>query len=84
MLLNQNFTIFENYNLFNMEAYIRYQRFSEYLNKEEIQPFFDKLVTEGWQILYYTEKELDRIANSKDLYIIIVAGKTSSQIKNIL
>jgi hypothetical protein len=67
-----------------MEAYIRYQRYSEYLNKEEVQPFFDKLVTEGWQILYYSEKELDRVANSKDLYIIIVAGKTSNQIKNIL
>jgi hypothetical protein len=38
-----------------MEKYIRYKRFAETHTENSIQEFYDKLSTEGWDIIYYNE-----------------------------
>jgi len=38
-----------------MEVFIRYKRFQETHTSESLQTFFDKLVTEGWEIIYYND-----------------------------
>jgi hypothetical protein len=38
-----------------MEKIIRYKRFVETHDESTIQDFYDKLVTEGWEIIYYNE-----------------------------
>ena len=43
-----------------MENYIKYKRFTKVFEKpnheEEIQDFFDELVSGGWEIISYKEK----------------------------
>jgi len=55
-----------------MERYIRYQR----LETEEIdtlQTFFDNLIKEGWEIIYYNEIE-DR-SYKFGFKVVVVVGK---------
>lgn len=67
-----------------MERYIKYKRFVECLTPTGIQVFFDDLVKEGWDILYYREKlcgekqneiRLHSVDNEDFFNIIVVAGK---------
>jgi hypothetical protein len=38
-----------------MERPIKYKRFAETLDEISIQNFFDRLIIEGWEIVYYNE-----------------------------
>jgi len=38
-----------------MEKPIKYRRFSGTYNKESLQTFFDELITDGWEIIHYSE-----------------------------
>jgi|APIni6443716594_1056825.scaffolds.fasta_scaffold377745_2 hypothetical protein len=38
-----------------MEKIIKYKRFNESHTEKTIQDFLDKLVTDGWEIIYYNE-----------------------------
>jgi hypothetical protein len=38
-----------------MVQIIKYKRFSETHTETSIQNFFDKLITDGWEIIYYNE-----------------------------
>ena len=68
-----------------MNTYIRYQRFSKHLREgEEVQKFFEELITEGWQIIYYSEKVNSADALGTTIDIVVVAGKIATLIKNIL
>lgn len=60
-----------------MEKYIKYKRFTkDFVDSDEIQKFFDELITDGWDILYYQEEPKD----VKTLNIIVVVGKRQSAI----
>jgi hypothetical protein len=53
-----------------MEKYKRF--FEEVKNDEEIQTLFNKLTTEGWNIIYYNEK----IKNPDTMNVTIVCKQT--------
>jgi hypothetical protein len=38
-----------------MEKSIKYKRFYETHNSDTLQDFFDRLVTDGWEIIFYSE-----------------------------
>lgn len=58
-----------------MERFIKYKRF-EVTNTENIQQFFDELIKEGWEIIYYNEVEINGGSGyDKFIKIIVVAGK---------
>lgn len=63
-----------------METYIKYKRFAETLNEKSIQDFFDKLITEGWEIIYYSEIRqpsgmLTNTPQEVNIHITVVVGK---------
>ena len=66
-----------------METFIRYKRFEEEITDENPQVFFDDLIKEGWQIIYYNEIiKIDYVQVTggntvpmKKFIIIVVAGK---------
>ena len=63
-----------------MEKYIRYKRFSEPHNDISIQEFYNRLIEEGWDIIYYNEIIHPRgaLTNSPQdnmFHVIVVAGK---------
>jgi antitoxin component YwqK of YwqJK toxin-antitoxin module len=72
-----------------MEYYFKYKRFEEtYIyadNKVDTQQFFDNLIKDGWQIIYYNEEKFktlshipsgSNIPNTIDnLKITVIAGK---------
>jgi len=50
----------------------KYKRFTKEITDEnEIQTFLDDITTEGWEIIYYNEKDIGRMGIVK----IIVVGK---------
>ena len=66
-----------------METFIRYKRFEQVIDGENPQVFFDDLIKEGWQIIYYNEIiKIDYVQVTggntvpmKKFIIIVVAGK---------
>ena len=70
-------------NIFIMETFIRYKRFEQVIDGENPQVFFDDLIKEGWQIIYYNEIiKIDYVQVTggntvpmKKFIIIVVAGK---------
>ena len=65
--------------------YIKYKRIEKYCNTpEDIQSFFDELITEGYEIISYTEKK-DSHDGKKIFFIITVTvGKLRAEEKQIL
>ena len=60
-----------------MEKYIKYKRFTEdFVDSDEIQKFFDELITDGWDIIHYQEEPKD----VKTLNIVVVVGKRQSAV----
>ena len=55
-----------------MERYIRYQRL-ETTEIDKLQTFFDNLIKEGWEIIYYNEVE-DRTYGF-GFKVVVVVGK---------
>lgn len=77
--------------------YIKYKRISETFDithndefQNDLQRFLDKLIEEGWNIINYNEhyftvpSEINPSAAIPSINVTILAGKTSSQIKNVL
>jgi hypothetical protein len=63
-----------------MEKYIKYKRFNETHDQTSIQTLYDKLVTEGWDIIYYREIQqpsglLSNSPKEENIHVVIVAGK---------
>ena len=66
-----------------METFIKYKRFEQEINDGNLQDFFDDLIKEGWQIIFYNEIiKIDYVnvggGNTvpvKKFMIIVVAGK---------
>jgi hypothetical protein len=66
--------------IITMEKYIKYKRFSETHDNVSIQTLYDKLVTEGWDIIYYREIQqpsgiLSSTPQEQNIHVVIVAGK---------
>jgi len=59
-----------------MEKIIKYQRICELLKREKIQDFFDGLVTDGWEIIYYDEQPNKNL----DIIITVIVSKRQSNI----
>ena len=63
-----------------MERFIKYKRFSETCDATSIQDFYDKLITGGWQIIYYNEVrqstgQLSATPNEINIHIVALCGK---------
>ena len=57
-----------------MEKYIKYKRFTEFMDDKALQNLFDWLVTDGWEIIFY--KEEAQVNNNQNLLrVSIIAGK---------
>lgn len=73
-----------------MEKFIKYKRIIKniYKNNEDkydTQDFFDELITNGWEIIFYNEKEEYDIDNSEKLSklkIMVIVGKKQNNILN--
>jgi basic membrane lipoprotein Med (substrate-binding protein (PBP1-ABC) superfamily) len=60
-----------------MEKYIKYKRFTkDFIDNDKIQEFFDELITDGWDIIYYQEEPKD----VKTLNIVVVVGKRQNKL----
>jgi hypothetical protein len=59
-----------------MEAFIKYKRICETVTDNTIQKFFDDLITEGWEIIYYCEQPI----NAFEMRITVVCGKKQNKI----
>ncbi len=68
-----------------MEKFIKYKRITKTLNEEDFDDFFDELIRNGWNIIYYTENTdmLNNYSNnssniiqtSNPIKVTIVVGK---------
>jgi hypothetical protein len=63
-----------------MEKYIRYKRFAETHNERTLQDFYDRLITEGWEIIYYNEirqptGQLSATPQEINIHVIALCGK---------
>jgi len=73
-----------------MESYIKYKRFSETHNGDTVQEFYDRLITGGWEIIYYNEIRqstgaLSASPQEVNIHITVVAGKKQERdLKSVL
>lgn len=73
-----------------MNKFIKYKRIVETVhdNHEEIQKFFDKLITDGWEIINYNETCRSEVAVGETtaynfvscLDIVVIVGKKQNNI----
>jgi hypothetical protein len=70
-----------------MEKYIKYKRIVKKFETKDLesnlQEFFDELIKDGWEIIYYNEKHNEvAIANVylSNFEIILVVGKKQSNV----
>lgn len=63
-----------------MERYIKYKRIEETITKSALQMFFDDLVKEGFEIIYYRENNEDVKRGFENIGIVMVVGKKQSGI----
>jgi hypothetical protein len=64
-----------------MEKSIRYKRFFETHNEETLQEFFNKLVTEGWEIIYYYEHQM---MEGKFQITVVCCKRQNDELKHVL
>jgi hypothetical protein len=57
-----------------MEKFIKYQRFYETHTETSLQDFFDKLISSGFEIIYYDELKLTELR----IFVTVIAGKKQS------
>lgn len=70
---------------FSMEKPIKYKRFSEMHNEKSIQDFFDKLVADGWEIIYYNEEakasgSMSSTPQEISIHVTVVGSKMQSNV----
>lgn len=61
-----------------MNDFIRYKREIKYFQSEvKLQEYFNQLISEGWEIIYYNEKSYinNQAEPDFDLTITVVLGK---------
>ena len=59
----------------------KYKRFSEELpSDDDIQEFLNKITTDGWEILYYNEKEYGGMGMVK----VTIVGKKTVEMKQVI
>lgn len=68
----------KNLNSNNVEGFVKYRRIEENVDEYYIQDFLDDLIKDGWEIIFYSEKEkLDSSFDKLVKYIpvILIVGK---------
>lgn len=67
-----------------MDKFIKYKRYNEMHDEKSLQEFFDKLITEGWEIIYYSEtmRSSGMLSSSDDIniHVTAVCGKKQSNV----
>lgn len=69
-----------------MVRFIKYERFEKSLTIEELQNFFDDLISDGWEIITYNELNRIKISESNfsndkiKIHFIIVVGKKQNNV----
>lgn len=67
-----------------MEKFIKYKRIRKVFYEDELEKYFDELITEGWEIIYYDETNHSYVSsgnvNKMQFTVIIVAGKKQSNV----
>ena len=68
-----------------MEKIIKYKRFVETHTEKTLQEFYDKLVSEGWEIIYYDEirQSSGTLTNSPqeiNIHVTVVGCKKQNNI----
>lgn len=59
----------------------KYKRFNKEITKEnEIQDFLDEITTDGWEIIFYSEKDIGGMG----IIRVTIVGKKIEDIKQIL
>jgi len=61
-----------------MERYIKYKRISKVFilsDNDHQEDFFDDLIFEGWEIIFYNEKETNGDGGIPELEITVVVGR---------
>ena len=54
----------------------KYKRYSEEIEDKAIQEFLNKITTEGWEIIYYNEREYGGMGMVK----LTILGKLKQQV----
>jgi predicted nucleic acid-binding protein len=69
-----------------MERFIKYKRIEKKLTLPALQLFFDELITDGFEIIYYNEKkdEINDVEDNSEINVVIVAGKKQIDLKSVL
>jgi hypothetical protein len=68
-----------------MEKNIKYKRFTGSFTDETIQEFFDNLIKEGWEIIYYNEIKrssgmLTNLPKEVTIHVTIIGSKKQNDI----
>lgn len=59
-----------------MSKYIKYKRISETLSPNDLNEKLDSFIKEGWEIIHYGEKTLDKSTNGDEKILVnILIGK---------
>jgi len=67
-----------------MERYVRYERIRNKFTSEEINNKFKELITEGWEIIDYSEQSLGKEDDVEKFLVTIICGKLNKGNKQIL
>ena len=62
--------------ILDMSKPIKYHRFSETHDANTIQKFFDKLIIDGWHIIYYDELKL----TGEKILVTIIGEKKQNNV----
>jgi hypothetical protein len=69
-----------------MGTYIKYKRFEKETTEDKIDEFLEELIKGGWEIIHYHEdvKVIYSALPIRQFTIVVICGKTQSQVKNVL
>jgi len=56
-------------------VYIKYKRIADIFNSEMLQEKLDSFIVEGWEIIYYNEKIMEKTQTDERIFVTIVVGK---------
>lgn len=63
-----------------MEKYIKYKRITVEINEAKSQDFLDNLVTEGWEIINYSESLRTIPSEGNILFLVVIVGKRQNNV----
>ena len=61
-----------------MGKYIKYKRISDVVTPEQIDNYLDSFIKEGWEIISYNERIMEKTPILERVHIAIIVGKLNS------